>query len=69
MKYRHVLSRFVVAQHEEPIGEYVHLSDVEDLLNSIERDFNALKERLLKELINTKDEFERRLEIMSDDLY
>ena len=69
MKYRHVLSKFVVSQHEEPFDDYVYLSDVDDLLDSIERDFNALKERLLKELIDTKDEFERRLEIMSDDLY
>ena len=69
MDYRGKLKKMTLSQNEEPSEDYVLISDVEDLLNLIESDFNSLKDRILKDLIDTKDDIERRLEIMSSELY
>jgi hypothetical protein len=68
-QYRRELEKLALSQEQEPTEDYVFVSDVIKLLDTIESDFNSLKSRIISDLDDIKHETERRLEIMSDDLY
>ena len=68
-QYRRELEKLVLSQEQEPTEDYVFVSDVIKLLDTIESDFNSLKDRIISDLDDTKHETEKRLEAMSDDLY
>ena len=68
-KYRDIIKNKANGEDEKPQDDWVYLSDVEDLLNSIETDVNRAIKSAVKTVKDIADDVESEFSEVTDGLY